>query len=380
MSKANLKIGLIINPIAGIGGSVALKGSDGVDIQQQAFKLGAQAKSQQRTKVALAEICSLKDQFDIYTVNDAMGENVVRELGFNYQLSYQIQGETSSAADTELAVKQFAKAKVDLILFAGGDGTARNICNVIDEKIPVLGIPAGCKIHSGVYALSPKSAGMLLKKFISGQALTLASNDVVDIDESLFRQGKVRAKRYGEMSVPMDLRYLQAVKMGSVECEELVIADIAADIIENMEDELYLFGSGSTTAGVMSELGLNNTLLGIDAVHEHQLIASDLNEKQIITLLKHYKKVKLIITLIGGQGHLFGRGNQQLSPTVINMIGRDNFIVIATKTKLEKLNGRPIVADTGKPTLDSELSGPIKVLTGYHDLTLYPIVDIDQLD
>ncbi len=375
-----LKIGLIINPIAGIGGSVALKGSDGLDIQQQAFKLGAQAKSQQRVKVALQEINDLRDMFDIYTVNDDMGENVVSELGFNYHLSYQKQSEASSANDTELAVKQLTKAKVDLILFAGGDGTARNICHVIDESIPVLGIPAGCKIHSGVYALSPKAAGLLVKKFISGQALTLANNDVVDIDESLFRQGKVKAKRYGEMSVPMDLRYLQAVKMGSVECEELVIADIAADIIENMEDELYLFGSGSTTAGVMSELGLNNTLLGIDAVHEHKLIANDLNEKQIIALLEQYKKVKLIITLIGGQGHLYGRGNQQLSATVIKMIGRDNIIVNDTKTKLENLNGRPIVVDTGKPMLDSDLAGPIKVLTGYHDLTLYPITDIGQLE
>jgi predicted polyphosphate/ATP-dependent NAD kinase len=177
------------------------------------------------------------------------------------------------------------------------------------------------------------------------------------------------------MQVPSELRYIQAVKSGGKESDELVLQDIAADVISKMDDELFIIGSGSTTAFVMEELGLENTLLGVDAICEQSLMANDLTEPQLWQLIQPYApgKVKLVITLIGGQGHIFGRGNQQLSPRVIRAIGKENIFIIATKTKLNALQARPLIADTGDNELDIELSGYLAVTTGYNDQVLYPV-------
>ena len=266
-----------------------------------------------------------------------------------------------------------------MLLFAGGDGTARNICATINDTVPVLGVPAGCKIHSGVYGVTPKAAGCVVRRLILGELVTLADADVMDIDEVAFRQGKVKAKRYGEMMVPSDLRYVQSVKMGGIESDELVLTDIAADVIADMEDEYYIMGSGSTVAFTMAELGLDNTLLGVDVVHQHALIASDQTAAQLIALTQD-KPCKLVITLIGGQGHIFGRGNQQLSPQLIKQIGKENIIVLATKTKLSALAGRPLIVDTGDVELDQALSGFIRVTTGYRDYIMYRVANPEYED
>lgn len=201
----------------------------------------------------------------------------------------------------------------------------------------------------------------------------------MDIDEVAFRQGTVRAKRFGELLVPAEPRYVQAVKMGGKEVDELVLADIAADVIQQMEDELYIMGSGSTVAFVMEELGLENTLLGVDLIQDKALVASDLTAKQLLELTQD-KPAKLIITLIGGQGHILGRGNQQLSPELIRRLGKDNIIILATKTKLKALEGRPLIVDSGDPQLDRELCGYYKVTTGYHDYVMYQVANPDYSD
>jgi len=193
----------------------------------------------------------------------------------------------------------------------------------------------------------------------------------MDIDESAFRQGVVKAKRYGEMRIPAQLRYVQSVKSGGKESEELVLDDLAAFVVSQMDDDVrYVMGSGSTVAAVMAELGLENTLLGVDVVVNGQLLAQDVTASQLLALVEQ-QPCRLIITLIGGQGHVFGRGNQQLSPAVIRAIGRDNIWIIATKTKLKALNGRPLLADTGDAELDRELRGLIPVLVGYNDYVMY---------
>ena len=373
MKKFNL--GLVINPIAGIGGSVALKGSDGEGVAEQAVALGATAKSNARAALALEILLPYKDNIVIHTVSGSMGESTANALGFTTQLIYTVESEVTSERDTEQAVSKLITQDIDLLLFAGGDGTARNVCHIVGDKFPVLGIPAGCKIHSGVYAITPKAAGRVVELMITNQLVSLTDADVMDIDESLFRQGIVKAKRYGEMQVPSELRYIQAVKSGGKESDELVLQDIAADIISKMDDELFIIGSGSTTAFVMEELALENTLLGVDAVHEQALVASDLTEPQLWQLIQDRKQgnIKLVITLIGGQGHIFGRGNQQLSPRVIRAIGKDNIHIIATKTKLNALDARPLIADTGDSVLDIELSGYLPVITGYNDQVLYPV-------
>jgi predicted polyphosphate/ATP-dependent NAD kinase len=369
------KLGLVINPIAGIGGSVALKGSDGEGIAEQALALGATAKSNERALLALEILLPYKDNIVIYTAAAEMGEHTAKGLGFNTVVVHELSSETTTALDTEQAVTTLISHNIDLLLFAGGDGTARNVCHIVEDKFPVLGIPAGCKIHSGVYAITPKAAGRVVELMITNQLVSLTDADVMDIDESLFRQGVVKAKRFGEMQVPSELRYIQAVKSGGKESDELVLQDIAADVIAKMDDELFIIGSGSTTAFVMEELGLDNTLLGVDAICQQTLMASDLTEMQLWQLIQSYQagQVKLLITLIGGQGHIFGRGNQQLSPRIIRAIGKENIIIIATKTKLNALEARPLIADTGDSELDLELSGYLAVTTGYNDQVLYPV-------
>ncbi len=372
------KLGLIVNPVAGLGGSVALKGSDGEDTAAKAIALGAEPKSNSRTKAALEVLVPHQSNITIYTVNDEMGEQTAKALGFNTQVVYQSNSPTTSD-DTEAAAHLLQLQGVDLILFAGGDGTARNICHAVEDSVPVLGIPAGCKIHSGVYAITPKAAGRVVEMLVKGELVTLSDADVMDIDEVAFRQGTVKAKRYGEMQVPSEVRYVQAVKNGGKETDELVLADIAAYVVSEMDaDSLYVMGSGSTVGAVMEEMGLENTLLGVDLVEDQALVGQDLTAQQLLELTKE-RETKLVITLIGGQGHIFGRGNQQLSPALIKAIGRDNIIVVATKTKLQALNGRPLICDTGDSKLDNELSGYIRVTSGFNDHIMYAVGHQDGL-
>ena len=220
MKKFNL--GLVINPIAGIGGSVALKGSDGEGVAEQALALGATAKSNARAALALEILKPYRDNIVVHTASGEMGENAARTLGFDTEVIYQLKSDVTNERDTEQVVAKLMTLDIDLLLFAGGDGTARNVCHIVGDKFPVLGIPAGCKIHSGVYAITPKAAGRVVELMITNQLVSLTDADVMDIDESLFRQGIVKAKRYGEMQVPSELRYIQAVKSGGKESDELV--------------------------------------------------------------------------------------------------------------------------------------------------------------
>jgi predicted polyphosphate/ATP-dependent NAD kinase len=363
------RLGLIINPVAGVGGAVALKGSDGV--VEQALALGAVPQAQNKTALALEQLLVLKDKLQILTVAGAMGADLLASLGFNFQVCYTPKSSQTTAEDTEQAAAALAEQGVDLLLFAGGDGTARNICAAVGERSTVLGVPAGCKIHSGVYAISPSAAGKVIAQLVEGELVTLTEAAVMDIDETAFRQGIVRAKRFGEMRIPAELRYIQSVKNGGKESEELVLDDLAAYIASSMEDDVrYVMGSGSTVAAVMKELGLPNTLLGVDVVENGELIASDVTAAELLTLVQDYPS-KLVITLIGGQGHVFGRGNQQLSSAVIRAVGRNNICLVATKTKLQQLAGRPLLADTGDASLDQQLQGLIPVLVGYNDYVMY---------
>ncbi|WP_286233096.1 ATP-NAD kinase family protein [Thalassotalea sediminis] len=368
------KLGLIINPIAGIGGSVAFKGSDGHGVAEQAISLGAKPMANIRAEQALKVLLPYKDSIEVYTVKGDMGENLVESLGFHYCVIHQTESATTTFEDTECAAKKMCDTDVDLLLFAGGDGTARNISHQVGDHFPVLGIPAGCKIHSGVYAVTPTAAGRIVELMVTNQLVTLTEADVMDIDESLFREGVVKAKRYGEMQVPAELRYVQATKSGGKESDELVLQDIAAHVIDNMDSELFIIGSGSTTAYLMEELGLPNTLLGVDVVQEQQLLKSDVTESQLWNYVQeNVGNVKLVITLIGGQGHIFGRGNQQLSPRIIRAVGKENIVIIATKSKLTALDSRPLIADTGDASLDHALSGFMPVVTGYNDQVYYPV-------
>jgi predicted polyphosphate/ATP-dependent NAD kinase len=373
--KRLFKLGLIINPYSGIGGALALKGSDGPDIRQQALMRGAEKLSGKKMTIALQALLPLKNDLCIFTASGEMGEDILSSMGFNYVVVYQHQAQQTESTDTKAAAIELMAQTVDLILFAGGDGTARNICEVVENQCPVVGVPAGVKIHSGVYAITPKAAGKVVAQVVHGELVSLMSGEVKDIDESEFRAGRVVAKHYGEMLVPEELSYIQAVKMGGKESDELVLLDIAAHVIELMDDEpdtLFVMGSGSTVDSIMQELGLTNTLLGVDLVRGQQLIANDLTAASLLELCAN-KQVKVVLTLIGGQGHILGRGNQQLSPALIEMVGKPNILIVATKSKLQSLDGRPLVSDSGDAALDDMLVGPIPVITGFHDLVLYSV-------
>ncbi len=370
-----LTIGFVINPLAGIGGSVALKGSDGANTVEQALAKGGALKAQQRGAVALENIIPVKDQIQFICFDGAMGADLLEQLDLSFEIVGQAVSSTTNSTDTINAVNAFVAHDVDLILFVGGDGTARDIYSAIDQATPVLGIPSGVKMHSGVFALSPSTAGEIIRLLITGAMVSVSSQEVRDIDEEAYRQERVKSRYFGEMLVPDMPRYLQATKVSGVEVEELVVADIAADLVNDIDDDiLYLVGAGTTAASFMNELGLPNSLLGIDVVKAGQLLLGDGTEQQLLAQLQnHSGDIKLVISVTGGQGVLFGRGNQQLSPAVIRAVGIDNLMILATKAKLKVLDGRPLLVDTGDRSLDLELEGLYQVVTGYHDRVLYSV-------
>ena len=366
------KLGLIINPMAGLGGSVALKGSDGV--AELALEKGATPKANLRTHIALNEIAHLKDKVSIVTCENLMGESCAKALGFDVDVIPLSVTDHSTADDTKKAAALIKEMGVDLLLFAGGDGTARDVCSVVEDEFPVLGVPAGVKIHSGVYGITPKASGEVLRMLIEGELVDLKTQDVRDIDEVAFRNNQVKAKLFGEMLVPEAAQFVQAVKQGGMEQEDLVLEDMAAYLADEAQDDvLYLVGSGKTTQFYMDYIHADNTLLGVDAVFNNDVVANDLTEQQILSLIEQYTSVKLIVSVIGGQGHVFGRGNQQLSADVIKKVGRENLIILCTKSKLKQLEGRPLIVDTSDVDLDKQLAGHIEIYTGYNDRVLYPI-------
>jgi predicted polyphosphate/ATP-dependent NAD kinase len=372
VTHRRLKIGLVTNPLAGIGGPAALKGSDGAEIVRLAKQAGSQSKVVERTSLALQELGEVKDKIEIVAFTGPMGGDAALDASLLFTEA-GVTSEMTSADDTRRAVEVFQAMGVDIVLFSGGDGTARDVCDVISPGQIVLGIPCGVKMHSGVFANTPKAAGAIIKDIIEGKLTTVTDAEVRDIDEGAFRNGIVKAAYYGEMTVPEELRYIQQTKSGGVEVESLVLHEIAADVVEKMEPGThYLIGSGTTAAAIMENLNLENTLLGVDVVFDEELLMADANESELSTLARSGSS-EIIITVIGGQGHIFGRGNQQLSPRVIRAVGLNHINVIATKSKLEALEGKPLLVDTGDPLLDEELSGLIRVTTGYDDSVLYQV-------
>ncbi len=373
-----MKLGLVINPLAGIGGTVGLKGSDGRAIVEQALAKGAQPLAQSRTLSALSSMGGSVPE--IATAGGAMGADALAQAGISSHVVYT-PGNDTTAEDTRKSVIALCEAGVDLLLFAGGDGTARDVLDALEqcgsaETMTLVGIPAGCKIHSAVYAVNPAQAGELVHGLLNGQLYTVQHAEVMDLDEEAFRHGEVKASCYGYLKVPVDEQRMQAMKQGSVVGEAEMLQEIADDFVDAMDDDvLYFIGSGTTTAAIMETLGLDNTLLGIDAILNGNLIGSDLSEQDILALLDaaNFTSAKIVVTAIGGQGHIFGRGNQQLSPRVIRRVGSDNIVIVATREKLRSLNGRPLRVDTGDAELDAELSGMKHINTGYEQRTLYEI-------
>ena len=370
------KLGFLVNPIAGMGGRVGLKGTDGKEILKKAITLGAQPWAAERAKGAFKPLLRLKDEIVLITYPSPMGEDIALEYGFMSEVIRAEVRDVTTEKDTKQAAQAMLDKNVDLLLFAGGDGTARDICSAVGTSLVCLGIPAGVKIHSGVFASHPVRAGELASLFLQKSVQRTVEAEVMDVDEEGLRREIVSAKLYGYLKIPHVERFLQRTKAGSTGNEKYSQEAIAAEVTREMSNEFYyLVGPGTTTGAIMQKLELDHSLLGVDLVWQRNLLGKDLNEAQILEKISG-KPTKLILTPIGGQGFLLGRGNQQISPDVIEQIGKDNIIVVATKQKIHSLNSRPLLVDTGEEETDQALMGHYRIITGFRETIIYKVASL----
>ncbi len=368
-----MKVGLIVNPIAGMGGRVGLKGTDGEAALARARQLRAPQEAPARAVQALGVLASAPVGLRILTCSADMGEDEARDAGLPPSVIVDPPAGPTTAADTRRAAREMARRGVDLLLFAGGDGTARDILDSAGDAVTALGIPAGVKIHSAVFGSTPREAGRAALAFLRAGADATRMAEVMDVDEDAVRRGVASARLHGYLRVPDDTARLQAAKDGGVESGEGAVRSLAAAVAAIMRPGItYVMGPGSTIAAVMDELGLEATLLGVDVVRDGRLIASDAGERRVLDLVDG-ADARIVVTVIGGQGHILGRGNQQISPRVVRAVGLDNIIVAATRDKLASIRGRPLRVDTGDPALDSALAGHTRVLTAPGQYAIHPI-------
>lgn len=367
------RLGLIVNPIAGMGGKVGLKGTDGLEILERAVAFGATPESPRRATQALERLSTLKDDLHVLTYPGEMGEHHAPAAGLAPTVIGSITPGATTAADTQRAARDMAAAGVDLLLFVGGDGTARDVYSAIGDRVPALGIPAGVKMHSAVFGTTPRNAGELAARFLQGRAVGIREAEVMDIDEAAFRDQRVSARLYGYLRVPFERRLIQHVKAGSAGEEDSAVRAIALDVVANMEPGVfYVIGSGTTTREIMRVLNLPNTLLGVDVILDKSLVAADVGEAKLLEVTET-GPTRIVVTTIGGQGYLFGRGNQQISDKVIKRVGKENIIVIATKSKLFALGGSPLLVDTGNDEVNQMLSGYVRITTGQKERLMYKV-------
>jgi len=368
-----MRLGLIVNPIAGIGGRVGLKGSDGAEIQRKALELGAEPQAHLRAANALDALMSLCETLELVTPPGEMGEKVARACGFAPQVIGRLPQGLTSAEDTRAAAQAMLDLPVDLILFAGGDGTARDIYHAVGKNIPVLGIPAGVKIHSAVFAIHPRLAGEIAAAYLRGERMRLREAEVIDLDEEAYRTGIVATQLYGYLKVPYCPHQLQNRKVPTPAAESARMEAIAADVIRAMQPGwLYILGPGTTTRAITDRLGFPKTLVGVDVYTTEGVVALDASESRLLALLEN-QPAKIIVTPIGGQGFIFGRGNQQLSPRIIRKVGRENILVVSLSEKLNALKGEPLLVDTGEPDVDEMLAGYLPVIVGYREEVVYRV-------
>lgn len=365
------KIGLIVNPISGMGGSVGLKGTDGM--VSEAVRLGSIPRALDKTRIFIEQLKGLENVLEIVTCSGTMGEDAVKPYGFNVRLVYFPNSENTTAQDTVDAACKMMDEHVDLLIFTGGDGTARDIYTGTGENAVVIGIPAGVKIHSSVFGKTPAKAGELAKLFIEEKTTLTREAEVLDIDEDEYRKGNVNTRLFGYLNVPVERRFMQNKKSPSPLNERSQQYDIAREVIDEMlDDTYYIIGPGSTTRAVMDILNLKNTLIGVDLIYNKKLVANDLSENQILEYISDSPS-KLVITPTGGQGYLLGRGNQQISDKVVKRIGKNNIIILATKDKIASFMGEPLLVDTGSSETNDMLKGYVRVITGYRERIMYKI-------
>ncbi|MEM4436041.1 MAG: ATP-NAD kinase family protein [Thermosphaera sp.] len=357
-------IGFIVNPIAGMGGRVGLKGTDG-NAYKLAVARGAQPESPYRALLFLNKITC--NNFQIISAPGIMGAEEVLQSRHRDKLRKVVGdiGDETTAEDTRRIARLIVSEGVDILVFVGGDGTARDILDSVNQSVPVLGVPSGVKMYSSVFAVTPVAAANLLDSFLRGEA-SVVEREVLDIDEDAFRRDELIIRLYGYLKTIFHQGMTQGGKTlySSLDDEENKKA-IAEFLIENlMDDVVYVLGPGSTVKAISKALGIDYTLLGVDVVLNRKLIIKDAWEKHLLDLLNKYGKVKVIVTPIGGQGFIFGRGNQQFSPRFLKHLDKEDIIIVSTESKVREL--KHLRVDTGDPMVDEKLKGFYKVIVDYN--------------
>ena len=359
--EVNMRLAVVVNPDAGLGGRLGFKGSDGRAAEARAA--GAQDRAGPRMRQCLEKLAELaREPIEIIAWDGRMGGDWIPG---NYT-STGVTPDTTNAASTSDFIKSHSP---DLFLYAGGDGTTRDIVEALgDREIPLVGVPGGVKMHSGCFATTPKAAAEVVWSFVTGD-LMVARTEVMDLDEEVYRKGEWKVKMYGEAFTPASPRWMQGAKeQVQRESEEETLEAMSshvANLVEENSDLMIVWGSGGTLRQMCKQLGHESTLLGIDILHAGKMY-NDLNEQGILEIINsHDGEIKLLLSPMGGQGFLIGRGNLQLSPDVLRSIGIENILGIATPAKLLGLNELRI--DTGDENLDTEIRSKkyLKVLQGY---------------
>jgi len=364
------RIGLIVNPVAGMGGSVGLKGTDG-GMHARALALGAEPVAPARARAFLSAVRQW-ERMRLLAAPGVMGRAYLDAAPTAEAIEVGTIAEETSGADTRRIAAEMLAEGADLIVFVGGDGTARDLCDAVGLEVPVIGVPSGVKVYSALFATSAAAAAALLDAFVLGAEL--GEEEVLDIDEEAFRQGRLDARLYGYLRVPEVPRHLQGGKeasgtgTGTVEAQR----ELAEYLAETLEaGTLYLLGPGTTVKALADVLGVEKTLLGVDALLDGKLVGRDLNERAILALLDRYPERKIVCTPLGGNGFVFGRGNRQFSPEVIRRVGRDHLIVVATPDKLARL--ACLRVDTDDADLNQRLAGYMDVTLGYKYAKVMPV-------
>jgi predicted polyphosphate/ATP-dependent NAD kinase len=373
---ASKRIGLIVNPIAGMGGSVGLKGTDG-DLAAAAIKLGALPIAGSRAVTALSQLADIKDQITVLTCSGEMGEDAARRAGIDATIVASVSNAATANADTVSAAERILQHDPELMLFVGGDGTARDVFGVVGDRLPVLGVPSGVKMHSAVFAATARAAGEVARRFLvhAHRISLLHAAEVVDRqgdDNSLQIYGIARVPRLNFL-VPGAKAVERVSERAGLAGAIRRVADIVADA------RISLIGPGSTMQALKQQLGFSGTVLGVDAVTGGHCIASDLSEQRILELIEGHD-ARIVVTVVGGQGYLFGRGNQQLGPRVIRATGTGNILVVASLQKLTAIPGQQLLVDTGDEDLDRELAGYRQVMVGNRKTVMMPgkIASLDE--
>lgn len=365
-------LGLIVNPVAGIGGRAGLTGSDGAAVQERASERGSASRAAERAVAALEVVASARPGARVLTVAGAMGADAARAAGLDPVVVAR-PGEPTDAADTMAAADALAAAGATLVLFVGGDGTARDVAAGLGSHAAALGIPAGVKMYSPVFAVSPRAAGAVAAAWLAEEGLPVHEQEVLDVDEEALRRARVEPRLFGTLAVPYRPGRTQARKAATPADEHAAVRAAARGAASALRPGVrYLLGPGGTMMELARQLGVPKTPLGVDVVLDGERVLAGASEEELLAEIAR-GPARAVVTVIGGQGFLLGRGNQQLSARVVHELGDDPLLVVAPEQKLIDLGGRPLLVDTGDADVDAGLAGFVRVITGPSTTSIYPV-------